>query len=339
MARVLAITLNPALDLSIALDRLAPGTVQRANATQTMPAGKGNNVARVLAAQGHAVTVSGFLGSDNAGAFEAAFAAWGVNDAFVRVAGATRTNVKLSEDDGRVTDLNAAGIHVSADDWARLERAIGAIGVEALDAVVLAGSLPPGVVPAQLAALIGDLRDRGVAVWLDTSGAALAAAVAAGPSVIKPNTAELAELTGHPVDTAADCEQAAATLLADGVECVCVSRGAQGFLWCRAGRNWLVRPPTVDVISTVCAGDTLLAGLLHGQLSDWDEPASLRFAAALSVDAVRRLGVGDAEAPDFEVLCAQIEMERLEQTSVEGADASAPFACAMDSRLPDEGTS
>lgn len=338
MARVLAITLNPALDLSIALDQLAPGTVQRASATQTMPAGKGNNVARVLAAQGHEVTVSGFLGSDNAGAFEAVFAAWGVDDAFVRVAGATRTNVKLSEDDGRVTDINAAGIHVSPDDWTRLERRLGAIGVEAVDAVVLAGSLPPGVAPAQLAALIGDLRARGVAVWLDTSGAALAAAVAAGPSVIKPNTKELAELTGHSVDTAAACERAAATLRADGVESVCVSRGAEGFLWCRAGRTWSVWPPAVNVISTVCAGDTLLAGLLHGRLEKWDETATLRFAAALSVAAVRQLGVGDANAPDFDALCAQIEMERLDLSRV-GADALSPFESAIESRLPDEGTS
>lgn len=339
MARVLAMTLNPALDLSIALDRLAPGTVQRANATQTMPAGKGNNVARVLAAQGHEVTVSGFLGSENAGAFEAAFAAWGVHDAFVRVAGATRTNVKLSEDDGRVTDLNAAGIHVSTDDWTRFERRIDSIGVETMDAVVLAGSLPPGVAPAQLAALIRHWRARGVAVWLDTSGNALAAAVMAGPSVIKPNTKELAELTGHPVETAAACERAAGTLLADGVESVFVSRGAQGFLWCRADRTWSVRPPAVDVISTVCAGDTLLAGLLHGQLSNWDEPATLRFAAALSVDAVRQFGVGDADAPDFDALCAQIDIERLEYPSMAGADALSPFACSMESRLPDEGTS
>lgn len=319
MARILAITLNPALDLSIALDRLVPGTVQRTDATQTMPAGKGNNVARVLAAQGHEVVVSGFLGIENPGAFEAAFAAWGVEDAFVRVAGATRTNVKLSEADGRVTDLNAAGIQVTADDWLRLEDVIErAMG---MDAIVLAGSLPPGVAPARLEALIRGLRARGGPVWLDTSGAALSAAMAAGPTSIKPNTRELAELTARPVKTTSDCEQAARTLLGGGVENVFVSRGALGFLWCSRGRAWSARPPAVDVISTVCAGDTLLAGLLHAQLSNWDDEATLRFAAGLSVDAVRRFGVGDSNAPDFDALYDRIYIEWIGDAAMLAADS------------------
>lgn len=326
MARILAITLNPALDLSIALERLAVGEVQRTQATQSTPAGKGNNVAQVLAALGHDVTVSGFLGIDNSGVFETAFAQWGVADAFVRVAGETRTNVKLSEADGRVTDINAAGAPVSADDWACLEQAVAAAVAKGLDAIVLAGSLPPGVTPAQCAELIEYGQAQGVAMWVDTSGQALTAAVAAGPTAIKPNDAELAELAelaghddGQSID---DCQQAAQALLSEGVGHVFVSRGAAGVLWCRPGRAWVARPPRIDVVNTVCAGDTLLAGLLHARLSGWDDQATLRFATALSADAVRRIGVGRADAADFSALCEQIDIQRLAPPIV--AEAGAP---------------
>lgn len=120
MAEVWTITLNPALKLSVGLDALASGQVQRAREGHTTAAGKGNNVACVLAAHGHTVTVTGFLGHDNAGLFESAFAAWGVRDALIRVPGETRTNVKLAETSGRVTDINLAGMVVEAPAWAAL---------------------------------------------------------------------------------------------------------------------------------------------------------------------------------------------------------------------------
>jgi len=313
MARVLAITLNPALDLSIALDSLAAGQVQRTRTTQTTPAGKGNNVARVLASLGHDVTVSGFLGVDNAVAFECAFANWGVQDDFIRVAGETRTNVKLSEADGRVTDINAAGAPITPDDWQQLNNRLDALLAVGTDAVVIAGSLPPGVAPEQLGQLVTWLRRQDVAVWLDTSGDALAAAVTAVPTAIKPNDQELAGLLGHDINDRGACQLGAAGLLARGVTHVFVSRGADGVLWCTHNDPGVTclsaRPPAVDVVSTVCAGDTLLAGLLHGQLAGWEPQRTLRFATALSADAVQRIGVGRADGPGFAALCEQVTLE------------------------------
>lgn len=87
MAKILTLTLNPALDLTVQLTRLEPGQVNRSEAMHTHAAGKGVNVAQVLADLGHQLTVSGFLGADNPQAFEALFARRGFVDAFIRVPG------------------------------------------------------------------------------------------------------------------------------------------------------------------------------------------------------------------------------------------------------------
>ncbi|WP_254814613.1 PfkB family carbohydrate kinase, partial [Pseudomonas aeruginosa] len=146
MARILTITLNPALDLTVRLRQLELGAVNRSEAVLTQAAGKGLNVAQVLADLGHRLTVSGFLGEDNQPPFTAMFQRRGFADAFVRVPGETRSNIKLAERGGRVSDLNGPG--PEADERAQaalLERLDRLAGEHEL--AVVAGSLPRGVEP------------------------------------------------------------------------------------------------------------------------------------------------------------------------------------------------
>ena len=144
MARILTLTLNPALDLTVRLPRLEPGAVNRSETLLTHAAGKGVNVAQVLADLGHHLSVGGFLGTANPEAFEALIASRGFGDAFIRVPGETRSNIKIAEQDGRVTDINAPGPLVSEQAQKDLLNMIASIGA-GFDAVVVAGSLPRGV--------------------------------------------------------------------------------------------------------------------------------------------------------------------------------------------------
>lgn len=312
MARVLAITVNPALDLSIGIDRLTPGEVNRACAGRTNPAGKGHNVARVLAAHDHAVTVSGFLGTNNAGVFASAFAEWGVADACVRVAGETRTNVKLAEAGGRVTDVNVSGQPVREVDVRRLAGAIETALAGPLDAVVVAGSLPPGLTGAMLRDVLTPVARAGVPLWLDASGAALTAGLALAPGLIKPNDAELAAWAGRELVDTAGLVATGRELQARGAGEIAISRGAAGVLWLASAGGLAARAPTVNVVSTVAAGDTLVAGLLHGRLSGWVDAETLAFAVALSADAVTRVGVGRSDTPDFETLRRAVAIEMVD---------------------------
>ena len=117
----------------------------------THAAGKGVNVAQVLADLGHQLTVSGFLGEDNLQAFETLFAKRGFVDAFIRVPGETRSNIKLAESDGRITDINGPGTAWSVQ---RRNRRCSSDLMQIApghDAVVVAGSLPQGISRAVVA--------------------------------------------------------------------------------------------------------------------------------------------------------------------------------------------
>lgn len=329
---VLCVTLNPALDLTITLSSLTLGKVNRADGNQLEAAGKGINVARVLASLGHPITLTGFLGRDNQADFTAAFSTWGLTDAFERVSGATRINVKLGETSGRVTDINGAGMQVDADAFARLEARIDEwiAQRDSVDgvAVVIAGSLPPGITHMQLASLVSRVRAQSVDCWLDTSGAALEAGLAACPTAVKPNEQELALWAGEPLDSDAARERALMQLVDHGIREALISAGPEGVLWARPNAVTLrARPPRMQVVSTVCAGDTLLAAMLHGVLchpvaSPATRERILRFATALSAEAVTHPGPGNPLASQLEFLQQYTSIETLAPADVETAGES-----------------
>ena len=310
MARILTVTLNPALDLTVRIAQLQPGEVNRSTLMLTHAAGKGLNVAQVLADLGHTVTVSGFLGEDNAQAFDALFKRRGFVDAFVRVPGETRSNIKLAEDDGRVTDLNGPGPQVGAQAQQTLLDTLERIA-PGHDAVVVAGSLPRGVSPQWLHDLLLRLKGMGLKVILDTSGEALKQGLAAGPWLIKPNSEELSDALGSDISSLAAQIAAASRLQAQGVEHVVISHGAEGVNWFSRAPALQALPPTVSVASTVGAGDSLLAGMVHGLLSGHSPEQTLRTATAIAAMAVTQIGFGISDAARLATLESGVRVRLL----------------------------
>ncbi|VVN21460.1 Tagatose-6-phosphate kinase [Pseudomonas fluorescens] len=307
MAKILTLTLNPALDITVSLDSLRAGQVNRSLAQHSHAAGKGLNVAQVLADLGHSVTVGGFLGRDNLQLFEALIQWRGFADCFVRVAGETRSNIKLVEANGCVTDINGEGPEVDAASRSALMRKLLQIA-PGHDAVVVAGSLPRGIDPQWFAELLGQLKAQGLKIALDSSGEALRAGLQAAPWLVKPNTDELAEVLGHSVTGRAEQQQAASQLLASGIEHVVVSQGEHGVSWYRAGAVLHAQPPQVRVASTVGAGDSLVAGMVHGLLQGEAPTQTLRRATAIAAQAVTQVGFGIRDRVQLEQLQAGVHI-------------------------------
>ena len=311
MARVLTVTLNPALDLTVQLPVLRLGEVNRSDNMQAHAAGKGLNVAQVLADLGHQLTVTGFLGEANAQPFEQLFSARGFADEFVRVAGETRSNIKLAEADGRITDINGPGLEVGAAQrdelLARLERL-----VPGHELVVVAGSLPRGVEVPWFVELLQRLARLGARVALDTSGAALREGLALSPWLIKPNEEELAQARGlDPADAQALADEA--RRLNARIEHVVMSQGAEGVSWFAPAAAWHAQPPKVRVVSTVGAGDSLLAGMLHGLLAGWPAERTLAHATAIAAQAVGQVGFGITDRAQLAELEAAVRLQPLSQ--------------------------
>ncbi|WP_374690372.1 1-phosphofructokinase [Accumulibacter sp.] len=308
---VTTVSLNPAIDHGIGIADFAAGRLNRVNREEMHAGGKAVNVAACLADLGVAVTVTGLLGSDNAGVFERLFASKGIRDACVRFPGHTRSNIKIvSGDMPQLTEINFPGSFPGNEYLAHVERAVDALLAEC-SCFVLAGSLPAGIPTTYYADLIGRLQAAGKRVALDSSGGALRHGVNARPWLIKPNLAELEELVGEPLSDAA-AATAARRLVAAGIERVVVSLGERGALFVTADRCLRAIPPPTIVRSTVGAGDALLAGHIAGCMRGWPLPNSARLAIAAASARVGMIGSGLPPRPQVEALLATVELRELD---------------------------
>ena len=308
---ILTLTPNPALDLTGHLPQLQVGQVNLVRSGQLHPAGKGINVARVLKDLGAQVLVSGFLGQENQAPFQELFARCGLQDHFLAVAGATRINVKMVEANGQVTDLNFPGVTVGESELLCFEQRLQEL-LPQVEYVVMAGSLPRGLTPARLQQWLERLASQGKRVIFDSSGAAMEAGLAAKPFLIKPNEHELADWAGQPLESREQLMAAAESLQARyEIPNVVVSRGADGVLWLAGDRWWQGKPPRMSVVSTVGAGDSMVAGLTWGLSQEWPIEETLRLACAISALAVTQIGVGITDQQQLSTLMASIEVQQI----------------------------
>jgi len=266
---IVTLTPNPSLDRTIELSgALARGEVQRAVRAHHEPGGKGVNICRALEASG--VRSLAILPGDSDDPVLMALRSQRIPHLGLPIGQALRSNVAITEPDGTTTKVNEPGpaLHLEQQE-ALIELVLAR--ADGASWLVLAGSLPPGVAIDFYAVIIQRLRARyGIRsprVAVDSSGAPLAAAVLAGPDLIKPNAEELAELTGF--SDAATLESdpqltldAACTLVAGGVVAVLATLGSQGAVLVTADGAWLAQTPPMTAVSTVGAGDSALAGYL-----------------------------------------------------------------------------
>lgn len=282
---IVTLTPNPSVDRAVTLDALVRGEVLRATDVRVDAGGKGVNVARAVTAQGGDALAVMPVGGPEGHLLEELLDAADVPRRSVPVAGSARMNISVLEPDGTTTKLNEPGPTLSAEEVeallaATLESAAGAAWT------VGCGSLPPGAPTDLYRQLVEGVHAAGGRVAIDSSGAALAAAVAAGPDLIKPNHEELEELVGRALPTLGDVRDAAADLVAGGIGLVCVSLGRHGALLVTADELLHCWATITAPLSTVGAGDCMLAGLLHGLTRGADTTVALAEGVAWGAAAV-----------------------------------------------------
>ncbi len=312
MAKVATITLNAAYDLVGRLPRIEIGEVNTVETLGIFPAGKGINVAKVLKDLGVDVAVGGFLGEDNIGDFETLFKKQGLEDKFHRVAGKTRINVKITETEADVTDLNFLGYQITPEAWQQFT-ADSLAYCQNFDIVAVCGSLPRGVNPELFADWLKQLHQAGVKVVLDSSNAALTAGLKAHPWLVKPNHRELEAWIGHPLNSLDEIIAAAKKLKAEGIANVIISMGANGSLWLNDQAVIQAQPPKCEnVVSTVGAGDSMVAGLIYGIEKGLSQAETLAFASAVSAFAVSQSNVGVSDVALLEPILVNVKISVIE---------------------------
>ncbi len=280
---ILTVTLNFALDLTYHLDHFERGKTARVQTVARQAGGKGVNAARVLDSLGRAVAVTGFAGGFTGHEARGELAHTDMRDELVEISGESRIATMVVEHDGQATGFSEPGPHIGERDWAALrERYEALLGHGRIDAVILAGSVPPGVPVDGYAQLVTAARQAGVPVLLDADGEALARGVEAGPDIVKINEAELRGVHDHE-----HLVEASRELQRHGAHAVVISQGADGLTaLTEDGTELHATPPEALIGNPTGAGDAASAALIIGLLDARPWPDRLADATALSAAAV-----------------------------------------------------
>lgn len=307
---IVTVTANPALDVTYTIeDGLRVGSEHRVRTARVRPGGKGVNVARVLHALGVPVLATGLTGGPGGEELLAGLAECGVTGDFVAALPDVRRTVVVNDGAGAVTSFWEAGSSPGDPRRAaqRLRRHVSDL-LETADALAVCGSLPPGVDPELPAALAREAARRGVPVVVDTHGAALRAAAAAGDAVLMPNAAELAAISGsRPADPVEAVAMAGELVAGNGLPAVVVTVGADGMVVAHPGGTARARPASPLRGNPTGAGDAACAAIVRhlaasGPAVDW--PAALADAVALSGAAVLSPAAGEIDPPAYRRLLA-----------------------------------
>jgi 1-phosphofructokinase len=304
---IVTVTLNPAFDKPLSVDRLRPGELHRCSVEAVVPSGKGINVARVLSRWGvHTKAI--ILAGEGATNFTDALAAEDIPCRVVPVDGQVRVNIKLFETTtGRMTELNEPGPHVSELDLKKLEQTLAEECVGA-STVVFAGSLPTGASPDLYARLVELVVRLGCKAVVDTSGPALRLAAQKGLYAMKPNYSEAVELLGYPhhaEPSATDLLSSLADIRADHLILTLGANGA--YFWTRDQIAYAI-PPAVIVGNTAGAGDSVLATYLAGLELGWTLEERAARATAAGAAAVQGLGTDLCTPTTVQSLLPQVKV-------------------------------
>ena len=290
IAMIRTVTMNPAIDKTIDVETFVHGGLNRVKHIIMDAGGKGINVSKTIKALGGDSIATGFLGGNNGNAIVNMLANDEVNAEFVTVDGETRINTKIAEADGTVTELNVAGPEISEEELSKLQEQLMQYAKEGTW-FVLSGSVPAGVPKTIYGDIIRKVHEKGAKVFLDADGELFTQSLAAKPDAIKPNRVELEKYIG--ADHSLSEEEllsAGKDLLEQGIGTVIISLGHEGALFLTKDECLKCPAISIDVHSTVGAGDALVAAFTYGMDKGENFETCAKLGIATSAGAVSTEG-------------------------------------------------
>lgn len=296
---IYTVTLNPALDKTVVIPSFQAGIVNRVRSVRYDPGGKGINVSKNLQTLGCRSLAIIALGGPTGRQIESMLNEQGLDLMTIPAEAPTRTNLKISDPVHQTTtDINEPGPGISRQTADQLIEHLRQ-RLEPGDLLVLAGSVPAGM--DTIYRDLGEIgRTAGARVFLDADGPALASGIEARPFLIKPNREELSGLAGYDLrDEPMICDQAV-RLIGRGIDHVVVSLGREGLILVHDGKAMIADGLSLDPVSTVGAGDAVMAALVAGfARGSGDLKASVRLAAGAGSASVMTPG---SQPPPYELI-------------------------------------
>jgi len=312
---IVTVTLNAAIDRTVAVPNFRQGNRHRAVESRTVAGGKGINVARALMLLGRPVIATGLAGGATGARVLEVLQEEAVLTDFSRIGGETRTNLAVIDPtSGEQTEINERGPEVTTEDVESFLRRLDYLAVGAR-ICVLAGSLPPGADPELYARVVRDLRGRGVTVILDAEGEPMRAGLRAGPSVVTPNALEAEELVGHEFGEEGDMAHGLAELVELGAAEAVITRpaGCMAVVVEGSERRYLeVSTEPLEPVAAVGSGDAFLAGYVAARYDGRAPSECLAYGVACGAESTQHFGAGTVDREQAERILGDVEVHELE---------------------------
>lgn len=305
------LTLNPAFDLHYQMEMLRLEQENYAESVTRDAGGKGINTARALTVNGVKCTAWIVLGCDNAAEFEQKLCADRLPYRAVYVPGAIRENLTIHPARGGET-------RISLDHFAVTPEAIQALSEQLLpiaanSVLSFAGRIPKGVTADEVCAFLTTLSDAGTRLVIDSNSLTAAQLRRIHPMLIKPNESELAALCRDvPGTDPSDPSGCAYRLAQKGLaEQVLVTLGGRGAVYSDGARLLRIGCPKIQPVSTIGAGDSVVAGFLAAWVQHAPVEEILRTAAAWGSAACLTEGTRPPRPAEIQTLRPQIHVAEI----------------------------
>lgn len=309
---IYTITLNPALDRNIWIEKIKLDDSNRIHKEERYAAGKGIDVSRVLTTMGIRNKALGFVGGFNGDELEGKLINEGISCEFTKISGETRTNIVIYDINmSSQTIFSAPGPEIMPFELIKIIRLVESL--EHPEYFIISGSLPPGVHPEIYLKIMEIARSKGSRIILDADDEALKMGVEISPDLIKPNVHELSRLVGRELDSIDDIISSAQGICENGTGIVLVSMGARGILLVSKKECYLSVPPKVKVLNTIGAGDSSIAGYVYGTAAGKSMQESLTYAVAAGTASTLQPGPALGTKEDIMKLVPQVKLYKDEE--------------------------
>ena len=308
---IVTLTINPAIDRTISVDRLAFEDRARISASHESAGGRGINASTVIHSFGSPTLAVFPSGGDKGKRLEALLERGGFPVSVIPIRNEIRTDLTITDRHGLTIHLNEAGPELSAAEVTQVEKAVAG-ALERAAWLMLCGSLPPGVPSSFYAKLIAAARKKKVKTLLHTSGDALREGIEARPSVVTPNQPEAERLLGGTILTRPQFVEAAERVRKMGAESVVLSLGSRGAVGAFPDGLVAAAPPSVDSVCPIGSGDALAAAYAWAMLRKAKPADALRWGVAAGTASARLPGMRFASLPQTQEIFNQVEARRLE---------------------------
>lgn len=300
------ITLNPAIDMLTKVENFELGKLNRTGESDYVIGGKGINISLLLNNIGKESRALGFIAGFTGNFIKEELKKKGIKSNFVETRGFTRINIKLTTD--TETEINSQSSKVAKENIKEFFDTLEELSDN--DTVFLSGNIIPGMDSDDFAAIAKKVREKGAKLVVDSNKDMVLDTLKYKPFIIKPNEFELGEMFGVKISNTEEIAKYAKKLQEMGAENVLVSRGSKGaILFTNEGDVFTANTATGKVISTIAAGDSMLAMFVAKYDETGDYRLSLQYASAAGGATSFSAGVGKKKLIDE--LLSQINVDKM----------------------------